>query len=138
MIRYLKACLLLLLVAALLPGCAGMERRDRISKLEKALEGYAAALRWERYSDAYDFILARDGSKPELRLGAFDDYRFARMDILRSNLNEDETQANTHVVIQYYKDTSGTIQEIKQVQDWWYNDDVDNWFLAGDLPYPEE
>lgn len=138
MARYLKAVLLLFLVAALLPGCAGMEKRDRISKLEKALQGYAAALRWARYSDAYDFIRARDGSSPDLDLDGFDGYRVARMDIIRSDLNEDQTEAKTYVVVKYYKDTSGTIQEYKEVQDWWYSEEADLWFLEGDLPYPEK
>jgi len=138
MIRHLKTLLLLLVVASLLPACAGMERRDRISKLEKSIREYGAALRWARYSDAYDFLLARDGSKPELRLDGFDNYRVARMDVIRSDLNPEDTEAMTHVIIRYYKDTSGTIQEMREVQDWWYNEELERWFLDGNLPYPED
>lgn len=138
MIRYLKTFLLLLLITTLLPACAGMDRRDRLSKLEKAIRDYGSALRWARYSDAYDFILWRDGTKPELRLDGFDNYRVARMNVIRSDLNPEDNEAKTHVVIQYYKDTSGTIQEINEVQDWWYSDEGDRWFLEGDLPYPED
>ena len=138
MMRHWKVFLLLLLVTSLLPGCAGMERRDRISKLEKSIRDYGAALRWARYSDAYDFILWRDGTKPDLRLDGFDNYRVARMDVIRSDLNADETEAKTYVIIKYYKDTSGTIQEIKQTQDWWYSEEGKRWFLEGDLPYPED
>ncbi len=138
MIQTMKTCLLLLLATALLSGCAGLDRRDRLSKLEKSLEGYAAALRWARYSDAYDFLRARDGSKPELRLDGFENYRVADLEIIRSDLNQDETEANTYVVLRYYKDTSGTIKEHKQVQDWWYDDEAGRWFLEGDLPYPDQ
>lgn len=138
MVRCLKAVLLLMLVAALLPGCAGMDKRERISKLEKTLQDYAAALRWARYSDAYDFIRTRDGSRPALDMEGFDGYRVARMDIIRSDLNEEETEAKTYVVVKYYKDTSGTIQEYKEVQDWWYHEETKRWFLEGDLPYPEK
>lgn len=123
-------------LASLLSACAGMGRSARLHDLQDALQDYAAALRWERYSDAYDFIRARDGSRPDYNMEGFDNYRVADVVIVRSDLNDEETEALTYVVIRYYKITSGTIQELKQAQDWWYEPEAERWFLEGDLPYP--
>lgn len=138
MMHSLKAVVVSLLLATLLVACANMDRRERLSGLQKALQDYAAALRWERYNDAYEFIRARDGSKPELDMEGFEGYRVTDVEIIRSDLNLEETEAMTHVVIRYYKDTSGTIREIKESQDWWYEAEADRWFLDGDLPYPDK
>lgn len=131
-----KITVITVLMISLLTACTSMGRRGKISDLQNALQDYAAALRWERYSDAYDFIHARDGSKPQLNLEGFDGYRVTDVEIIRSDLNDEETEALTYVVIHYYKDTNGTIQEIKQTQDWWYEPESKRWFLEGDLPYP--
>lgn len=137
MTHSLKIFFLLFLFASLLSGCARMDRREKLSDLQDALQSYAAALRWERYSDAYEYIQARDGSKPALDTEGFDGYRVTDIDIIRSDLNLEETEAKTYVAIHYYKDTSGTVREIKEAQDWWYDADRKRWFLDGDLPYPD-
>lgn len=138
MVRSLKAILLLILFASLMASCARMDRREKLSDLQDSLQSYAAALRWERYGDAYEYIRARDGSKPDLDTEGFDGYRVTNIDIIRSDLNLEETEAKTYVVINYYKDTSGTVREIKEAQDWWYDEERKRWFLDGDLPYPEK
>lgn len=133
-----KAIVLFFLVATITAGCSGMQSRERVGALNKVLQDYAAALRWARYSDAYDHIRAPDGSKPGLDLDRFEGYRVTGMDIIRSDLNLEETRATTYVTINYYRDTSGTIREKKEVQDWWYDEDAKRWFLDGDLPYPDK
>lgn len=134
-LRY--SIVLTVLLSLLLAGCAGMAQRERLRSLEKSLQEYAAALRWARYGDAHDYIWARDGTKPGLDVDGFEDYRIAGMNIIRSDLNEDETEAKVYAVVQYYSDRNATIRELKQVQDWWYHEESKRWFLEGDLPYLE-
>lgn len=126
---------LAVILSLLLAGCAGMAKRERLHKLEKALQEYAAALRWGRYSDAHDYVWSRDGSKPGLDVDGFEGYRIAGMNFIRSDLNEDETEAKVYAVVQFYSDQRATIREMKQVQDWWYHAESERWFLDGDLPY---
>lgn len=137
MIRFRYTIVAAVLISLLLAGCAGMQQRERLRLLEKSLQEYAAALRWGRYSDAYDFIWSRDGSKPGLDTDGFEGYRIAGMNIIRSDMNDDETEAQVYTVVQFYSDHSATIRELKQVQDWWYHEESKRWFLDGNLPYLE-
>jgi 23S rRNA G2069 N7-methylase RlmK/C1962 C5-methylase RlmI len=134
MVLWLNRILLVCLVAMLIPACAGMQERDKLTKLDKTLREYAAHLRWARYFDAHDHIYARDGSKPGLDVDRYDDYRIASMNIIRSDLNEDKTEAVVYAEIQYYSDTTGTIRKVNEVQDWWYHEENKRWYMEGDLP----
>lgn len=118
----------------LLPACAGIQERDKLNRLDTSLRDYAAHLRWARYYDAHEYISARDGSKPGLDVDRYENYRIAAMNIIRSDMSDDKTEATVYAEIQYYSDTTGTIRRINEVQDWWYHEDARRWFLEGDLP----
>lgn len=125
------------LIVLLLPACAGMRDRDKLSRLDNTLRDYAQHLRWARYMDAHEHIYARDGSRPGVDMDRYEGYRIASMNILRSDLNPEHTEATVYAEIQYYSDATGTIRKINEVQDWWYHEETKSWYLEGDLPMLE-
>lgn len=125
----------LLGVVILLSGCnsdGGVKRK--IGSLDKAIEDYAAALRWGRYQDAHDYHAEKDGSKPALPLDRLEQIRVTAHNFYEKNVNEEVSEASVKGEIKYYHTDYGTVRKLPLEQVWWYDPEAKRWYLQGEMP----
>ena len=125
---------LAVLILITINGCATMQARDRISRLDTAVDSYGAAIRWARYTDAYAYHLGRDGFRPPLELENYEGIRVTAYRILEKTLSTDQLEATVVAKISYYNDKSGVVSDMKHIQNWWYREDGRQWLLDAAFP----
>lgn len=126
--------LILTLVAALpLAGCGAMERH-RLDQLDQAIVRYAQALRWQRYEDAQEYHMTREGERKKIDQEALAHIRISGYTIQEKVMSDDMMQADVDGVLEYFNDSRGTIRKVPMTQAWWFNPESKRWFVNGDLP----
>lgn len=125
---------LFLFLALMLAGCAGAQQRERLGALNEALQQFGAALRWARYMDAYAYVRMRDGDNPPPDFSKYDNYRITSYEVQRNLIDENARQAIVSIEIGYYHDALGALRKASDKQIWYYDDEIERWFLDGDLP----
>ncbi len=125
----LAACCLVLIA-----GCAGMQTKDRLSRLETSVQSYAAAIRWARYTDAYAYHLGKDGFRPPLDLDSYEGTRVTAYQILEQTLSNDQMEATVVAKISFYNNTTGVVSDIRHIQNWWFREDVKRWLVDAAFP----
>ncbi len=126
--------LILLLIVVSLNGCASMKEKEKFVKLDDSLNRYAAAIRWARYVDAYDYHVGIDGYRPKLKSEKYEGIRVTTYETIEKTLNAEGTEATVVVNISYYDDNVGTVNKFQHLQTWWYNEETTKWLLDADLP----
>jgi hypothetical protein len=117
----------------LLAACNSGNSR-KIESLDEAIIRYAQALRWGRYQDAQEFQRDRSGEKWKIDEQALEHIRITRYVVQESNLNDDITEADVNVVLEYFNDSKGTVRKVPFRQTWWYEPKSKRWFVEGELP----
>lgn len=124
----------IVLFLALVAGCAGMKAQERVSRLETAIQSYAGAIRWARYTDAYAYHMGKDGFRPPLNLEDYEGIRVTAYDIQEKTLGKDQMEATVVARISYYDDRSGVVNDVKHIQNWWFREEDKHWMLDASLP----
>ncbi len=130
----MKRLLVLVACLAFIGGCADMKVRDRVSRLEGAIDSYGGAIRWARYTDAYAFHHGKDGFRPPLDLESFEGIRVTAYNIQEKILSPEQTEATVTVKISYYNDNTGVVNDIRHIQNWWYKEEVRQWLVDAAFP----
>ncbi len=133
----IRGSTLWLLAAVLMQsGCATMEKRDRMTKLEDSLNAYGNALRWGRFEEASQYRVDRDKKPypPRLDLEDWERLKVVSYEILRQAVDDTASETVVGAVIRYYRDDVGRVETLRDEQLWWYDDEQERWFLDGDLP----
>ena len=126
--------LLGLLVLVLLAGCTGVGVKSRLASLDKAINGYAEALRWNCYDDAQVFHMGRDGKRITLDEHAMQDIRVTGYSVRDTVLDEEGTTAEVQAEFKYFITNRGALQTKVVPQTWWYDKDSSRWLLDSGLP----
>ena len=129
----IRNLILILAFVAQLAGCGGMERH-RLDQLDQALIRYAQALRWQRYEDAQEYHMTREGERKRIDQEALRHIRIAGYAIQEKNMSEDMLEADVVGVMEYYNDSRGTVQKIPFQQAWWFEPESKRWLTTGELP----
>lgn len=125
--------ILMLIATACLAGCGAGERR-RLDLLDQAIVRYAQALRWQRYEDAQEYHLTREGERKKIDQAALKHIRISGYQIQEKNMGDDLTEAEVVGVMEYFNDSRGTVQQVPMKQNWWFEPDSGRWFVTGELP----
>lgn len=118
----------------ILLGCSGGVTREKLATLQLSIDNYIAALRWSRMAEARDFHRQRDGSRPEIDLSGTEPIRVTGYDVRRKTVDPEMTQASVTVLLEYYDNQYGTVEEVTLEQDWWYDSESGRWYLASEFP----
>jgi len=126
---------LILILAALAPlaGCGAGESR-RLELLDQAIIRYSQALRWQRYEDAQEFHMTREGERKRIDQEALKHIRIAGYQIQEKNMSDDLLDAEVVGIMEYFNDSRGTVQRLPTTQHWWFDPGSSRWFVTGDLP----
>jgi hypothetical protein len=124
----------LITAAAVLLLAACNANSKKLETLDEAIIHYAQALRWGRYQDAQAYHLDREGERRKIDEQALEHIRITRYAIKDRTLNDDVTEADVNVVLEYFNDREGTVRKTPFRQTWWYEPEAKRWYVEGDLP----
>lgn len=132
MMRIFYVLFLLLLLTA--GGCNNLNVKNQVSKLDTSLRHYGADLRWGRFNQAYQYHINRDGQQPPLDLERMENFSVTNFKPVDPVVNEEGTEAEIPVQIDYYDEQYGTLKKIKYTQHWWFNVENSRWYTESDYP----
>ena len=116
-------------------GCSNMAEREKVSLLQTSIRQYGQAVRWARYKNMYDFHLGKDGFKPKLILDKYKGIQVTAFNIIEDGEISDELkEADVIAEISYYDEDYATVNTIKHLQHWWYEEESKRWFIDAKLP----
>lgn len=125
---------MVMLVAALVAGCAGFKHKDQASRLDLSLTAYAGAIRWGNFDTASAFTVPRDGSAPQHDTAALATLKVTGYSVRINRVNETADEADVSFGFTYYQENQGTIRSIEQRATWYYDEQRESWLLDGSLP----
>jgi hypothetical protein len=129
MLRKLALYCLVVLLAA----CGAAEKKKAYD-LNEAIDDYVAALRWSRGDEARSYHLTRDGERPPEDVSAMEDIRVTGYHIRKRAINQELDAASVTADIDYYQEEYGTLKHMTLHQEWWYNEELNRWFIESDFP----
>lgn len=128
----LIACLPFL--AGLLPGCADMQYQDQTKKLDQAVRSYIRAVRWGDLGAAASYIRPREGTIEPPDLSKYKGLRVTRYDYAIDSKEQGSPEALMTVSFDYYFEDTLSVKKVYQQAIWWWDPQVENWFMDGTLP----
>lgn len=116
-------------------ACGGNSAvRNQIETLDRSIEEYAYALRWQRKDDAVSYHLNRDGTRPKIDSSTMDVVRVTDFTIKDKTLDADMRGATVVGELNYYHSEYGTLKKIEYRQSWWYDEEAKKWFVDNEFP----
>ncbi len=137
-INLLKVWLYLILLSTVMLnfGCEHTQEQVNMNKFDQQTNLYGRLLRWREYEEAYHMIRYKEDNEVKLAFNedAYKDLRVTDYITKSIVFTDDGKNAAITVDISYYYETQNTIKKIRDVQDWWFDEEISNWFLNGNLP----
>jgi len=127
-----SACLPL--IAGLLTGCADLAHKDQTKKLDEAVRSYLRAVRWGDLGAAASYIRPREGTVVPPDLSKLEGLRVTRYDYAIDSKVQGDPEALMTVSFDYYFEDTLSVNKVYQQVVWWWDPDVGNWFMDGELP----
>jgi hypothetical protein len=124
----------LLLLSAVLSGCASLEERKKAATLEMTTRHYESAIRWGDYATANAYRIQEDAGTLTPNPESLKQFRVTSYETLNTVLNEDETEAQVVVQIRYYDEERMKEVTMTDRQTWKYDAELGQWFLYSPLP----
>lgn len=122
------------LVAGTLPGCADMQHQDQTKKLDQAVRSYIRAIRWGDLGAAASYIRPREGTAKPPDLSKLKGLRVTQYDFAIDSEEQGSPEALMTVSFDYYFEDSLSVKKVYQQATWWWDPQVENWFMDGTLP----
>ena len=117
-----------------LDGCATKKKNQTLSTFDETTRLYGRLLRWREFEGAVNMIRHQDESTVEINLDGFEDIRVTNYEIKKVVLSEDLKTAVVEADISYYFETTNIVKTIRDMQNWWYLEESEKWFLDDDFP----
>ncbi len=124
----------LVLCLLLMDGCSSMKERDRIQAFQDNIKAYGKLIRWGDYEGAATYLRGPDEPSTSVDTNHLKEIRVTSYKMTGSEVLKDGTKAIVYVNIDFYNERQNQLKSIKDVQNWWYEEDVQRWYLDGDLP----
>ena len=122
------------LIAGLLTGCADLEHKDQTKKLDEAVRSYIRAVRWGELGAAASYIRPREGTAEPIDLSKLEDLRVTHYDYAIDSKTKGDPEALMTVSFDYYFQDTLSVKKVYQQAVWWWDPDVEYWFMDGELP----
>ena len=124
-------------ITLLLSACGGVspiKKQSRAISFESATATYAKLMRWGYFDEAANYVRSQDGSDIEVDLDHVAKYRVTSYKNTTTLLVDTGDEGRVVAAIEYYEIDSGVIKTLRDEQFWWYDPEVERWFLASPLP----
>ncbi len=132
--RLLPSLACLTLLAGIFAGCADLQYKDQTKKLDQAVRSYIHAVRWGDLGAAASFIRPREG-QPELPdLNELKGLKVTHYDYAIDSAARGSTEALMTAAFDYYFEDTLSVKKVYQQVTWWWDPEVENWFMEGELP----
>ena len=115
-------------------GCASQQKQKTLNVFDERTRLYGRLLRWKEFEAAANMIRHKDESVVNIALDAYKDLRIVEYEIKRAVINEDNLTAMVEAEISYYYEPQNQVKTIRDVQDWWYLEEAESWFLDDSFP----
>ena len=122
------------LIAGLLTGCSNLQKKDQTKKLDQAVRSYIHAVRWGDFGAAASFIRPKEGIAKPPDLSKLEGLRVTHYDFAIDSKSEGDPEALMTASFDYYFEDSLSVKKTYQQTLWWWDPQVENWFMDGDLP----
>lgn len=124
----------LLLLAGVFAGCADLQHQDQTKKLDQAVRSYIHAVRWGDLGAAASFIRPREGKQEPPDLSSLKGLRVTHYDYAIDSAARGEPEALMTAKFDYYFEDTLSVKSVYQQVVWWWDPDLQNWFMDGELP----
>ena len=132
--RFQLSAALTLSLLLCINGCGSMKQRERIEAFQDDIKAYGKLIRWGDYEGATTYLRSPEGPSKSVDTQSLEEIRVTSYKMTGSEVLEDGTKAIVYVNIDFYDERNGRLQALKDVQHWWYEDEIQRWYLDGDLP----
>jgi len=132
--RNLAAMLLAVLCLGVLAGCAATRDNKRASDLPISIRLYLQALRWGDYTTAIAMLRRPDGSLPAADVERLEGLRVTTFDYQIVGGAPGDLEAMMTATLDYYWEDQGNVHKVGQRATWWWDEDLQRWFLDDMLP----
>jgi hypothetical protein len=122
------------LIAGMLGGCADLAHKDQTKKLDQSVRAYIHAVRWGDLGAAASFIRPREGTVKPPDLSKLKDLHVTHFDYAIDSKTEGDPEALMTVKFNYYFEDTLSVKDVYQQATWWWDPEVENWFMDGELP----
>jgi len=122
----------LVLLAALIAGCAGMTVQGRLSQLDDLARAYGRALRWSDFQTAY--ALTRTSAEAPLDAARLKDIQVTSYELLNTAPTADGKTAQQIAEIKYVNTRRMAERTLLDQQDWAYSEPDSRWYLRSAFP----
>ena len=126
--------LAILISTASLSGCATKKKNQTLNSFDETTRLYGRLWRWREFEGAVNMIRHQDETNVEVDIEVYKDLRVTDYEIKKVVMAEDLKSAVVEADISYYFETSNSVKEIRDTQNWWYLEEAEKWFLDDDLP----
>lgn len=134
MLKQFMKFLICFLVALTITACSGLETKDRLSRLSDSVSSYSGAIRWQRFGDAYQFHMGKDGFRPKVDYTLYEHVKVTAYQIVEQGIDAEQMESQVKAVIKYYRDDTGTVQSMTHEQTWWFNEEKKRWMVDAAFP----
>ena len=127
----------ILLAAALalpLAGCEGMKRQEHGVRLNDSLRAYTEAVRWGNLDAAALFAVPRTGPAPPPDPSTLVGLKVTGFSVRINRIDESAEEADIAISFTYYHEDRGSIRNLEQRADWYWDDARGGWLMDGPLP----
>jgi len=132
--RVLPLLTCLALLAGLLSGCADLQYKDKTKKLDQAVRSYIHAVRWGDLGAAASYIRPKEGTLKPPDLADLKGLRVTHYDYAIDSKVEGASEALMTAAFDYYFEDTLSVKKAYQQVLWWWDPNVENWFMDGELP----
>lgn len=120
--------------ACMLTACQNVKDKKKASNLEESVTNYEVALRWAEHESAYSYHVSPEGERPETDLDRLKEISVTGIEVFEKLINQEKDEAITRMEIKYYFKDQGTVRTLKLEQQWWYSEELEQWFVKSDFP----
>lgn len=122
------------LIAGLLTGCADLQHKDQTKKLDQAIRSYIHAVRWGDLGAAASFIRPREGTVEPPDLSKLKGLHVTHYDYAIDSKAQGDIEALMTAAFDYYFEDTLSVKKAYQQVIWWWDPEIENWFMDGELP----
>jgi len=124
----------LALITGIFTGCADLQHKDQTKKLDQAVRSYIRAVRWGDLGAAASYIRPREGTAKPPDLSKYKGLRVTHYDYAIDSEEQGAPEALMTVSFDYYFEDTLSVKKVYQQATWWWDPQVENWFMDGTLP----
>lgn len=132
--RLLPSLVCAALLAGIFTGCADLQHKEQTKKLDEVIRAYLHAVRWGDLGAAASFIRPREGLTEPPDLSKLKGLHVTHFDYAIDSEAQGHPEALMTAKFDYYFEDTLTVKNVYQQVTWWWDPEVENWFMDGELP----